>query len=57
MEVAEWFSNRFAKAFKKTPVVWCGKVDPRDIVAYITDIEEEEFIVKMGTVTDIVQVS
>ena len=57
MEVAKWFSNRFAKAFKKTPVVWCGKVDPRDIVAYITDIEEEEFIVKIGTVTDIAQVS
>lgn len=57
LKVAEFFSNRFSTIFEQTPVVWCAKVDPKNIVAYITDRKEDEIIVKRGTVTDIAQVS
>jgi hypothetical protein len=57
MKVAEYFSNRFAGAFKQQPVVWSGKVDPQNIVAYITDRKEEEIVVKRGAVTDISSVN
>jgi len=53
LKVAEWFSNRFAR---HNSVVWCGKIDPGNIVAYITKRDEDEIVVKRGTVTDILQV-
>ena len=56
LKVAEFFSNRFANTFEQTPVVWCGKVDPENVLAYITDRDEEEIVVKRGTVTDILEV-
>lgn len=55
-EKAEWFANRFANPKTRIPVLWQGRVNPSDVVAYIDERKEQEVVVKRGTVRNISRV-